>query len=256
MKPALPPAILAELQALLTASVPVGMPTSVVLSPRSRRLRLVMSGPMLELRLPPRVSATAVAGFLRDSRAWIGAQHERHSQLQHDLQDRLQLTANGCLPLWGQVRHWQCRSGPARVDLDGDPICIGLDPSHPRFEPRLRQLLRSALRRRLFDRARTTIAELADTHGLRPGQLRIRAMRSLWGSLSPRGDISLNLGLIFLPADMADYVCAHELAHLQHRDHSPAFWQAVGRLYPDWRQARRALNAEHAQVQALLDGLA
>ena len=35
---------------------------------------------------------------------------------------------------------------------------------------------------------------------------------------------------------------AHELAHLRHMNHSPAFWREVARLYPDYQRAREALR--------------
>ena len=35
---------------------------------------------------------------------------------------------------------------------------------------------------------------------------------------------------------------AHELAHLQVRDHSPRFWDTVARVVPDYSQHRAALR--------------
>jgi predicted metal-dependent hydrolase len=48
--------------------------------------------------------------------------------------------------------------------------------------------------------------------------------------------------LIHLPQELADYVIVHELAHLAVFNHSPKFWQEVGRLIPDYRQRRIALR--------------
>lgn len=74
--------------------------------------------------------------------------------------------------------------------------------------------------------------------------LRIRAMRTRWGSYSRRtNSISLNVSLIKAPAEFMEYVVAHELAHLMHLDHSPFFRDALSSLMPDWKARRRDLRA-------------
>ena len=40
-----------------------------------------------------------------------------------------------------------------------------------------------------------------------------------------------------MPHEISDYVICHELAHLQHLNHSQAFWEEVARLYPDYKNA-------------------
>ena len=56
-----------------------------------------------------------------------------------------------------------------------------------------------------------------------------------WGSCTHRKrdgkdeiTISLNIGLMKVPEKLRDYVILHELAHLNHMDHSKAFWAEVG----------------------------
>ena len=42
------------------------------------------------------------------------------------------------------------------------------------------------------------------------------------------------------PAAAIDYVVVHELAHIRHHDHSPAFYRFVASVMPDYK-ARAAL---------------
>jgi len=91
----------------------------------------------------------------------------------------------------------------------------------------------------LKTRARTVLAprlaELAQQHGFTYRRVAIRGQRTLWGSYSSSGTLSLNYKLLFLPADVVDYVLLHELTHTRHLDHSPAFWQLLETVQPGAR---------------------
>ena len=53
------------------------------------------------------------------------------------------------------------------------------------------------------------------------------------GSCSHDGNLSFCWRLVMAPAQVLDYVVAHEVAHLVEHNHSPKFWQAVARLTED-----------------------
>ena len=71
-----------------------------------------------------------------------------------------------------------------------------------------------------------------------------RDMTSKWGICRPqRSSITLNRRLFFLPPECAEYVVYHEFAHYRHPNHSPAFWQWLGRFLPDCKERRKALRS-------------
>ena len=74
--------------------------------------------------------------------------------------------------------------------------------------------------------------------------------RSEWGSCNHKGEIRLNWRLVQLPPDLADYVVAHEVAHLVELNHSPRFWALVETLFPGHAAARRALGEWTALLEA------
>ena len=76
--------------------------------------------------------------------------------------------------------------------------------------------------------------------GVTYGTISIRQQATRWGSCSSRGNLNFNWTLILAPEPLQDYVVVHELAHIRHHDHSPAFYREVEAYLPDWR-ARRAL---------------
>lgn len=86
------------------------------------------------------------------------------------------------------------------------------------------------------------IPVLAARLGRAPRRWTLSSARTRWGSCSPDGSIRLNWRLIHFPLEVIDYVIAHELAHLVHMNHSPAFWATVASLYPDYEAARAVLK--------------
>ncbi|HLT16859.1 MAG TPA: M48 family metallopeptidase [Acidimicrobiales bacterium] len=101
---------------------------------------------------------------------------------------------------------------------------------------------RRAERVDLTERARV----LARRYDL-PEPVRIRWVanqRSRWGSCTPgTGEIRISDRLAGFPAWVVDAVIVHELAHLVHADHSPAFW-ALAHRYPKTERALGFLIAK------------
>ena len=81
-------------------------------------------------------------------------------------------------------------------------------------------------------------------------RITIRDQKTRWGSCSAKGTLSFNWRLMLAPPAVLDYVVVHELCHLTHMDHSPAFWQAVAAVCPDYRIHRKWLK-EHGHELVL-----
>ena len=62
-----------------------------------------------------------------------------------------------------------------------------------------------------------------------------------WGSCDRSGTIRLNWRIIQAPMRLVDYVVVHELVHLRHRGHDREYWQALGRVMPDYERRREDL---------------
>lgn len=83
-----------------------------------------------------------------------------------------------------------------------------------------------------------------------PPPFRLLEMSRQWGSCSPSGEIILNTHLIKASRQCIDYVLVHEMAHLRHHDHGPAFWNLIDAYAGNWRKAKHELDR---MVEVLLD---
>lgn len=71
------------------------------------------------------------------------------------------------------------------------------------------------------------VGQLAKQFGFKYEQLRLKNIKSRWGSCSKRNNINLSIHLIKLPDYLIDYVILHELAHTVHKNHGPKFWKLL-----------------------------
>jgi hypothetical protein len=79
--------------------------------------------------------------------------------------------------------------------------------------------------------------------------------RSRWGSCTPArpgraASIRLSWRLALAPFAVADYVVAHECAHLIEANHGPRFWALVRSRVGDERRHRAWLRAEGGRLHA------
>ena len=78
--------------------------------------------------------------------------------------------------------------------------------------------------------------------GIKEPKVVLAAQEKRWGSCTAHGTVRLNWRIIQAPLSLLDYVVAHELVHLRHHEHSPAFWRALAVVMPGYEERRRALR--------------
>ena len=78
--------------------------------------------------------------------------------------------------------------------------------------------------------------------GVSPAGITITGAKTRFGSCSPKNRICFSWRLMTYPDEAIDYVVVHELAHIRHKDHSPAFHAFVASVLPDHVQRRKLLR--------------
>ena len=89
------------------------------------------------------------------------------------------------------------------------------------------------------------VYSLSDELGIRrPTQIRIGFQRTIWGSRSTSGRISLNAPLLFLPPHLLRHVVVHELCHTVHMNHGKRFHELLEKFNP--AAERNSAELHHA----------
>lgn len=198
-------------------------------SSRARRLSLRVSrlDGQISLTMPRAAPIRAAQDFLNEREDWLRAQL---AQI-----DPIEDVALGTeIPFEGQM-HQLC---PGQRRVRRAQGAIYLPPARP--IPALRAFLREEARGRLT----AASDHFAGLLGRSYGKITLRDTRSRWGSCTARGDLMYSWRLVMAPPPVLRYVAAHEVAHLQEMNHSPAFWAVVEQLDPDWRTARAWLQGD------------
>lgn len=94
------------------------------------------------------------------------------------------------------------------------------------------------------------LQQLADHYGYTYKEVKIKPMKSRWGSCSSTSIITLNCYLVMLPWEIIDYVILHELSHTKQMNHSTAFWKEVAQSTPNHKQLRAELKRIQPKIHA------
>jgi predicted metal-dependent hydrolase len=128
------------------------------------------------------------------------------------------------------------------VKLRGGIVCVELPDRNPANVAEALGDWYRGLAKRYFQRRLSELYSPALDRGHQAPPFRLQSMSRQWGSCSPSGKLVLNPALIRAPRECVDYVLTHELCHLQHHDHSPAFKKLLSRRMPDWKANKATLE--------------
>jgi len=198
-------------------------------SPRAKHVRLRIT-PVegLVVILPRRFDAAHVPDLLDAKRSWIDRKLATIKRIDVDIAPpkKIELKAP---------------SGRVAARQTGNQLVLsGATEDHP--------TCRVVLKRWLARQAKLDLVpwleKLSDVHDLPVRKIIVRGQKTRWGSCSSRHTISINYKLLFLEPHLVNHVLIHELCHIRHLNHSPAFWNLVEQFEPDHRQLDKRLRWE------------
>ncbi|WP_439275524.1 M48 family metallopeptidase [Psychrobacter sp. 1U2] len=180
---------------------------------RVKNINFRLKPNLLTVSVPTSINAMQMAQFIDKRVSWALAHHQQvlenyqRKQKQH-LQSNLAKTDEP-LWLWGEQQ----------------TFTLNHDKKIALYRQQLSQVMPA-----LFEKWQPIV-------GAQATETRIKKMHTRWGSCNTRARrIWLSVYLPAYPIECTEYVIVHELCHLHHANHSPAFWQTVATAMPEYKQ--------------------
>jgi len=226
-----------------------GVPLRLKVNPRARRVSLRLDARRREI-----VATAPSARRLKEAVAFAG---ERLIWMRGQLAvvpAPTTLAPGGVIEVLGRPCRLETASRRADVGLfdEGDGLRLAALGEGDIFTTRALRLLRQHALAALTERSRVHAAAL----GRPMPTVALTDAKSRWGSCKPPrpgevGALRYSWRLVLAPDWVADYVAAHECAHLIEANHGPRFWALVHGLVGSERAARAWLRTHGARLQGV-----
>ncbi len=148
---------------------------------------------------------------------------------------------------------YQGQTYPVMADASVDTVCW--DQHSFRLPETDVAQQKAWLRQFLYRQAQQQLLPQLQAHSQRlqlmPAATALSRAKTLWGVCHRQTGIRLNWRLIGAPVWVVDYVAIHELCHLAHPNHSPAFWALVAQHTPHTRAAKQWLRQHGPELFAV-----
>ena len=185
-----------------------------------------------------------VEKFLLEKSRWILAKLDEWSKAGRPA--RIAGVEGESIPVRGRNLRLVLAQGEKRIELAADSLVVRTRA--PQENQRVKLEIVRWLKAHALESLAPRAAHYAARLGVREPRVSISNARTQWGVCTQDGRIRLSWRLVHVEPGLADYVVAHEVAHLVELNHSPRFWEVVESLYPDCRSARQRLDLAAAAL--------
>jgi predicted metal-dependent hydrolase len=227
-----------------------GTPVTLKINRRARRVSLRLDRTRREIvaTAPSQRRLGEAAAFARERAGWIA---ERIAELP----DATPIQPGMMLQVFGEPVRLEAATGRARwiAAAEGESARITAMATADNGDEGYARAVILILKKRaaavLSDRTEVYAAML----GVAAPKVTVADAKGRWGSCRPgvRGgaaSIRYSWRLALAPFEVADYVAAHECAHLLELNHGPRFWAHVRALVGEAKPHREWLRAEGARL--------
>lgn len=207
---------------------------------RIKTARLQVEDGVVSIAVPKELEIERIEQLLKDKQRWIKEKLALHKQQQPA--PKRELLSGEAFPYLGRNYRLKIITGKLQpVKLLHGRLQVVV-PKVMRHEHIIRDMLTHWYRSQAELRFKEKVKRYASVVGVDPTDVSVKTFKSRWGSCNVKGEIQFHWKVIMAPHRIVDYVVVHELCHLKHHDHSPAFWKSVERIVPDYAECRAWLK--------------
>ncbi|MDF3820309.1 SprT family zinc-dependent metalloprotease [Leptospira sp. 96542] len=188
----------------------------------------------ITLKHPSKISKSTLMSFLIEKEQWI---EEKKKNIIRNFPQKLEFIDGEIIPIFGNS---------LRIQLSTDHSITEKNITFKNSKSKTAKLknAKKYLIKLLEQETKPWIKFYTNEMKTKVNTVRIKVMKSLWGSCSSENKISLNLSLIHCPLFVIKYIIVHELSHTIEHNHSAKFWKIVSEHCANFKEAEKWLKTE------------
>lgn len=220
---------------------------NIIRRPRRRTVCVQVSPEnQVYILVPENLTEAKIADIIKRKTPWIISKMKSNDTVRYPLKSKEYVSGESFSYLGRNYRLKVLQGKPQPVELKNGRFYVWVENSGEEREDDIRTALtawyKEHARDKLHDRARM----YSDRVGVSYRTVKVKDMKSQWGSCTKGGDIHFNWRIVMAPMRIVDYVVIHELCHREHHDHSPEFWRLLGRILPEYKDRKEWLRVNGA----------
>ena len=216
-------------------------PIEVIRTNRKKSASVQVVDCQVQVIIPQTLSDQRIEQIVRDKTPWIRDKLRRQALLKPK-KVKEYVSGEAFLYLGKNYRLKVMMGSSEVVKLTLGKLVVGADAD-------IKAELTSWYMQHAEKRLNEKVERFAKVIGVEPKSVKVKTYKSRWGSCSSLDDISFHWAIIMAPHFIVDYVVVHELCHMLHHNHSPAFWQQVEKVLPNYRDCRDWLKTNGQELK-------
>ncbi len=203
-----------------------------VYNKRAKRINLSLKpGGITRVSFPPTININRVESFVVSKKDWILEHQKKISAVQNkyliDPKNELKTHYHEFIFTAQELNAFNATISNAKVDVK---YPAHIEIHNTKLQEAFKTIIVKVLRKEAHFYLPNQLDILAKKHGFKYNQLRIKNIKSRWGSCSSLNNINLSLHVMTMPFHLIDFIILHELCHTIHRNHGKGFYKLLEKV--------------------------
>ena len=225
-----------------------GLRVEVLRSKRKTSV-LYIIGDELQIRVPNRVRDRKIVEILETKERWI---RNKVIQLQNQrITNKREFISGESFSLFGRNLYLKVlEGGKVGTQLIDDYLITTVRTSEigDLRKSRIKTYLEKWYIHEAYQKLEEKVMRYSKIIRVSPTEIKVRNYKTRWGSCDNKGRLTFNFNLIKAPHEIVDYVVIHELCHMIQPNHSKFFWNEVARFDPSFKNHKKWLKLNGADL--------